>query len=793
MDAKRPLREAMWVWPGDLYNELRNAYAQFRRDFRLARVPAKAPFFVSADQAYMLYVNGRYVGRGPARGYQLWWPYDEHDLAPHLARGRNWISIQAYNAGVGNYGYVHAGAAGMICAGRWGGVDLASGTEWLMRVSPAHRRYTDRLSKQINFQEHVDARLDDQSWIRSPRPPAWTPHKSPVFAVWRHFGAMPWNDMEPRGIPNLGSTVRPYRNSCWRAAGRCAGGFQAWENVTDGLYAELPGLKWKPIDMGHAERGGYVLALPASGPGRMAAVSLDMGEPTIGTLVVEATGARGGEIVDFFFCEALKPDGAPYLEPKWNACGASMSARLRLRPGRTQYEFFQMIGHRHVVAIARDTRRPVVLKLALRECVYPHAIRGRFRSSDEVLTDIYRISARTQQVCSLDAYVDTPWREQAQWWGDARVQGQNTFHMSGDTRLFVRGIRSHARQETPNGLTYGHAPTVAHHCVLPDFSIVWALTIWDYYWQTGDLSLFREQRPRIERLMGYFTGEGRGRNGLLKFDRRYWLFLDWTDIHKTGTPTLLNLWYLYMLEKLALLARLAGLKADERRFRGLCREQKRLVEAKLWDARAGLFRDGLTEDGRPVKIHSVQTQTLAILCGLKKEHHAGMLAKRLVPFVRGRKVPGPAPSCYWVTYALGVLREKGYGADVVEYIRRVWGPMIPFGGTFEDANTQIGKATCTHAWSAHPIYHLAGTVGGVVQQSGGWGRIAFAPLVTMKTVSEAECVVPTPRGLVRASWKREGRSVDVRLALPKGVTAEVRLPGMRRTEAKGRNRWQVEL
>ena len=34
-----------------------------------------------------------------------------------------------------------------------------------------------------------------------------------------------------------------------------------------------------------------------------------------------------------------------------------------------------------------------------------------------------------------DSYVDCPWREQAQWWGDARVQAANTLHLSADPRM----------------------------------------------------------------------------------------------------------------------------------------------------------------------------------------------------------------------------------------------------------------------------------------------------------------------------------------------------------------------
>ena len=114
----------------------------------------------------------------------------------------------------------------------------------------------------------------------------------------------------------------------------------------------------------------------------------------------------------------------------------------------------------------------------------------------------------------LDAYVDTPWREQAQWWGDARVQAWNTFHLSGDARLFRRGIYQIGGQTTADGLTYGHAPTMAHNCVIPDFTLIWLVTQWDYYWQTGDLQPFRDQRAVVEGVLAYFAAHT-GKNGLV--------------------------------------------------------------------------------------------------------------------------------------------------------------------------------------------------------------------------------------------------------------------------------------
>jgi hypothetical protein len=78
---KQLQRRAEWIWRERLgipirgdgpwgrpdYEQDRNLYVYFRRAFDLAAAPREALAHVSADGRYRLFVNGTYVGRGPAR------------------------------------------------------------------------------------------------------------------------------------------------------------------------------------------------------------------------------------------------------------------------------------------------------------------------------------------------------------------------------------------------------------------------------------------------------------------------------------------------------------------------------------------------------------------------------------------------------------------------------------------------------------------------------------------------------------------------------------------------------
>src|SRR5882757_1172867 len=67
----------------------------FRRTFDLAEVPPQAPFRITADSRYILYVNGIEVSRGPVRHGPRQLHYDHGDIAAALRPGHNVIAVQA--------------------------------------------------------------------------------------------------------------------------------------------------------------------------------------------------------------------------------------------------------------------------------------------------------------------------------------------------------------------------------------------------------------------------------------------------------------------------------------------------------------------------------------------------------------------------------------------------------------------------------------------------------------------------------------------------------------------------
>lgn len=774
----RILQHAQWIWPDSFHWDLSNCYALFRKEFTLPRIPAKAPLIITADQSYQLYVNGTYVCRGPARGFQKSWPYDEVDIRPWLKKGKNLLAVRAHNPGRSNFQYLHQGYAGLLVAAGWQGTRIVSDPSWKCRRQTGVNRNTVPTSQQLFPQEDIDLRQEDPGWMLPgyKESACW----EPVEVAACPWNGMPWYDLEPRGIPMLDETILLPASCIGEAEGANAPDYRKARNLAINRFDE--GMKHRAVS-GPATPLKFAPSVPGGWSSRL----IDFGRVVVGSVVLEISGAKGGEVAETFHSETIDPGT---LEPhfiKEDHCRMAFAHRLTCRPGRQEHAFYHPFGFRYMVLTVRDNAGPLTVRTSLRTAVYPHRQKGVFCSSDAGLEKIWNACAWTQQICSMDAYVDTPWREQAQWWGDARVQAWNTFHFSGDARLFQRGIKQIAAQTAPSGITYGHAPTMAHTCILPDFSLIWMVTLWDDYWQTGSLKSFTNHQETIQKTLAYFEEWTDSKTGLLKYDARYWLFLDWTDLQKDGCSTVYSLWLLYALDRLASMYRLIkqNKKAD------FCKKWADSLRRSLLKllSPAGLLRDGILPNGRINPHCSVHAQTLSLMNRLSPKNEKAMLEKSLLPFLRGRLKSKVQPSAYWITYVYTELAHRGHGAEVLEHIRKRWTPMAEYGSTFENFDPKPGAISQSHAWSAHPLFHLMQILGGIRQTAPAWKEVSFAPCFIG---DQARVIIPTPQGKIETYWKRQSDGIKARLSLPGSVTAKVSLPGRKPGVVRRSNDWVLD-
>src|SRR5579863_4142952 len=159
----------------------------FRRTLDLSSVPATYLVRVSADNRFVLYVNGVRVGDGPARGDLAHWRYELFDLAPMLKPGQNLITATVWNWGVyAALAQISDRTAFLLESEATGEADISTPKDWQVETEPGHQALDRSSIKMWTYfasgpGEAIDAAKYDWSW-NSPddKNPAWVAVGSPM-------------------------------------------------------------------------------------------------------------------------------------------------------------------------------------------------------------------------------------------------------------------------------------------------------------------------------------------------------------------------------------------------------------------------------------------------------------------------------------------------------------------------------------------------------------------------------------------------------------------------------------
>jgi alpha-L-rhamnosidase len=90
--------QAHWIW-SSLPENTSNVYLEARKTFELPSCPEQASLFISANQEYLVYINGQEAGRGPSPSDQQWKYFDRYDVGPLLNPGCNVVAVLVYHFG----------------------------------------------------------------------------------------------------------------------------------------------------------------------------------------------------------------------------------------------------------------------------------------------------------------------------------------------------------------------------------------------------------------------------------------------------------------------------------------------------------------------------------------------------------------------------------------------------------------------------------------------------------------------------------------------------------------------
>lgn len=738
-----------WIWdrePEEAYwwrpTTAASRFVYLRRGFDLDDVPPSLPARASCDSRYVLFVNGAAVGRGPVRGEPEFLGWDEYDLAPHLTVGRNVVVALCGYYGRGGPWWLPAAPLGTLGRGSFCfetaadrvPVELVSDVRW--RAAPAPWLADGEAAMHALPPESVDGRrapvgLHDPAAPEDQWPPAVILSGRGHGTVLDRPPAAPYMTPLRRPIPQLASTVLEPRLLAERRAVATeldGGPARAWANLR--------------LD-----------------PGGDRCVSVwDAGHLCLGHVELLIGAARtGGAILDVVAGEDLRADGLPETAPRNWAARYITAGR-----GEERIAFFDPVGLRYLAV-----QHPPEVEVAVRveETTYPCSAGASFDCDDPRYVELWRAGARTVAVCSTDAFVDCPGREQRAWLADAYVQILVAQVVNPDPRLVRHHLELTARSRFAGGLLAGAAGCDFARIgfTMPEYSLHWIRSLAAFWRHHGDDAFVRRLLPVADGIIERYERQ-RGASGLLE-DFPGWVFIDWAQVDRDAVIGAHDALYAAALEDYAALPGAADV--DDLRAR-----TAEAFEA-LWDEGRQVYVDAIGPVGRSRRV-SQHTNAAALLAGIVPAERAAAVIERIVdPAILGGRLvvtatpaglarrpdahdrvpvfqfeaPGEFDPEVDVVAAqpwfCRFLHEAFFRHDRRDLILRSLLRWQPRHGTLQEFwDAPVGAASRCHGWSASPTYDLIAYVLGVRPAEPGFARAVVDPFLGPLTWARGRVATP---------------------------------------------------
>lgn len=490
----------------------------------------------------------------------------------------------------------------------------------------------------------------------------------------------------------------------------------------------------------------------------------DLGEQSVGYYELELLAEEGVE-VDLFSLEYIAGDGT--LQ---HTGGNRNGMRYVTRAGANRFTSLKRRSGRYLFVTLRNQHAPVrIRKLQLVESTYPVDQQGRFDCSDSRLSRMWEISARTLKLCMEDTFTDCPLYEQTHWVGDARNEAVFAFGVFGAQDIARRCLRLTAQSLERYPIAGCQVPS-CWDVLLPAWSFLWGIAVWDYYAWSGDRELVEELWPAVLRNLQGAAGL-RDARGL--FSGPFWNMFDWSGIDDRHNTVLHN--SLLMVGAIEAAQKLAAVLGEAHPAAWLADLRAGLNHSlnAMWDESRGVYPDSVHNDGQVSASASLHTLFLGLLYdALPAGEAAGALRKLLDP--PAGMVPVGSP--FAMMYLYEALEKAGEDQAILASIYANYLPMLEDGATtvwevFPTSQDRPGgfptRSHC-HAWSSAPLHFLPRIVLGVRPAAVGCAVVEISPRPSGLTWAKG--ALATPHGPVQVSWRLEDGKMTLQASAPPGVT-----------------------
>lgn len=683
------------VWPTGQEKEM-NAFFRFRAEYE---ADGPAVLRVTAGYDYKAWLDGAFVGFGPARAAPGFFRIDEWPLAAKAGRRVVEIDVAGYNC---NNFYLPDQTpflqAEIVVGGRVVARTAASGD--FVAQTTGRVRKVPRFSYQRTFAEvyrlpHAGRPLPLAEQPRKKLlPRAWA---VPDFRIAEDFAAralekVVWDAQAPVQSPRFIVSKQPNYK------------YFPVKELEENPYYDIQRLKTIARTAAPAAADGGWHPLAAGEGVVFAAPHEEAGFPLLRVRCAAPT------TIYFTFDELLQPDGS--VDPF--RAGTIGTLVWHLEKGTHDLEGFEPIAFAcaRVLAVGGAAE---VMAPRIRTYVSPSAARASFRSSDPALAKIFDAARRSYVANAVDCLTDCPIRERAGWLGDTFFTGRASKWLTGSTeneRLFFENFLlpdDFGAPEPFRGLVPAVWPVdlMTKDCFIPNWNFWLVLELEEFVQRGGDLVVVAAFRPKLMDVLTWFDRYVNA-DGLLE-KLPGWVFVEWSQANKlvqdVNYPT--NMMFAQMLDALARLYGRPDLAARAARVRETVRRQSLTADGWFCD-------NAVRQADGTLKLSGECTETCqyyAFFTGVADKTRDAALWRRLVEdfgpdrVEKGRwKRIWPSNFIFGTCLRLELLSRDGRGAQIYREVRDYFLKMAETTGTLWEHDDT--RASCCHGFASIAVEYL---------------------------------------------------------------------------------------
>jgi alpha-L-rhamnosidase len=713
----------------------------FRKTFNIAAVPKSFLIHVSADNRYRLFVNGKAVAAGPARGDLYNWYYETIDIAPYLKTGGNVIAAKVWNMGI------HAPVA--------------------------------QVSNQTALVVQGDTRAEyvvntDKSW-KVYRDKAYTPCSTDNGPRLRAYMVIGPGDRVEGSLYPWGWEALDYNDNNWAQAGSVSSP-APFGKGTDNLWTLVPRnipqmeeTKQRIVNVsrieGMANAGSFLsgktsLTIPAN---KKVSILLDQTFNTIAYPELVLSKGKAAS-VKMTYAEALVDENGQkqnrgqvekmHILGNYDIFIADGGEKRLFRP-------LWMRTYRYVQLDIVTKDQPLVIEdLYGMYTGYPFKENAKFSSSDPTLKKLWDVGWRTARLCAGETYYDCPYYEQLQYEADTRIQALISLYVSGDDRLARKAMLDFYHSMVPEGLTQGRYPSNRLQ-VIPPFSLWWVSMVYDYSMHRDDKAFSAQFLTGISSVLTWYEKHLDPEKGILG-PMPWWNFVDYTDVFENGVPdgaengnsAVITLQYVYTLQQAAKIFEYHGKTQQAAVYRDLASKIGKRTYELCYDKSKGLMAN--TPE---MAAYSQHASIMGVLTDAVPKAAQQDLMKRVI----SDTTLGPAT--FYYRFYLNQALKAANMADLYYSQLTPWRDMLKKGLTTFAEKPEPARSDC-HAWSASPNYDFLATICGIMPGEAGFSSVLIKP--ALGELTYANGTIPHPLGTIQVELKRSGK---------RGLSAKISLPG----------------